>query len=128
MEKTFSAAFNEHLTVSGMKIPAIAELSGVKADTLYKIRSGKSQNMRVADAVKVAQAFGKTVEEFMGMSDQKVRGEIETLMDLLTEDERALLLAPIKALLGPRMTEQPQPVEDAKEEPHDPHKSGKSAG
>lgn len=115
MKKSFSEALNHHLDATGRKIPDIAEASGVKADALYKLKYGKTLNMAVDDAMRVAAAFGKTIEEFMDSRPARVKSELAQQIDLLTESERELLLASITALLAGRQNETTEAVGGAEE-------------
>lgn len=115
MKKSFSEALNHHLDRTGRKIPEIAEASGVKADALYKLKYGKTLNMAVDDAMRVAAAFGKTIEEFMDSRPARVKSELAQQIDLLTESERELLLASITALLVRRHHDTIESSEGAEE-------------
>lgn len=102
MQKTFSEAFIEHLDKTGKKVTEIARTSGVPKDALYSLKYGKTRNMGVEDAMRVAAAFGETIEEFMGVSTGQVRDRLLIQMAQLTERERALLEAALAAVLANR--------------------------
>lgn len=102
MTKTFSAALIEHLDRTKRKVAEVAETAGVNADALYKLKSGNTRNMGVDDAIKVAHAFGETVEEFMGFDQRQLQSELQETFDQLTQSEQTILLASIKAILDLR--------------------------
>lgn len=126
MEKSFSEALIMHIETSGRSVSEIAAAAGVNRDALYKVRSGKTKNMAVDDAVKVAAAFGKTIEEFMGLNEARVKSELQQQLDLLTDQERALLLGSIKAVVGQRMLKYRERAEGAEEDEPSPEKSSKT--
>ena len=102
MHKTFSQALIEHLENTGVRVTEIAAATGVHKDALYKLKYGKTRNMSVDDAIKVAAFFGETVEEFMGIGPGALR---DTLMDQiaqLSESERQIFEASLKAVLAAR--------------------------
>lgn len=108
MSKTFSDAFNEHLASTGAKVTDIAGKSGVKPDALYSLKYGKSRNMNVEDAIRVAQYFGETVEQFMGLAPGQVRDTLVEQIAQLSPREQKLLevsLASILAAPGGEETE-----------------------
>jgi transcriptional regulator with XRE-family HTH domain len=100
MKKTFSDAFNEHIARTGETVTEIAKRSGVPKDALYSLRRGKTRNMAVDDAIRVAAAFGETVEEFMGLTPPQIRDELLEEIAHLTPSERAVLQASLSALRG----------------------------
>ncbi|KMW56954.1 hypothetical protein AIOL_001912 [Candidatus Rhodobacter oscarellae] len=71
-------------------------------DALYALKQGKSQNMIVDDAIRVANYFGLTVEEFMGLSPAQVRDQLAEQIDRLTPQEQAILEASLTAILSQR--------------------------
>lgn len=77
MENAVSDAFIKHQRTSGLTVAEIAERSGVRQDTLYKVRAGKSKNMQVHEAVRVAQTFGMSVEDFMAFPTAQAKTELK---------------------------------------------------
>jgi plasmid maintenance system antidote protein VapI len=106
MRKTFSEALVDHLTKHGTRVTDIARATGVSKEALYSLKYGKTQNMTVDDAVKVAAFFDETVEEFMGLSSAQVRDSFYQRLSQLSDRERAILEAAITAFLG---EQDPQP-------------------
>ena len=80
----------------------IAARANVSKEALYALKRGTTKNMAVGDAIRVANAFGETVEEFMGMTPTQVRDSLVTQLSQLTERERALLEASLTAILAGR--------------------------
>lgn len=99
MRKTFRDAFVESLHATGWTIRKVAGLSGVSEEQLKKVNQGKSRSTNVDDAIKVANAFGMTLEEFIGDPTVQDRIQIANLYSELTRDEIDLLRA---AALGRR--------------------------
>lgn len=114
MIKTFSHIFNEHLEGYAGKITDIASATGVSKEALYSLKYGKTLNMNVNEAIKVARFFGETVEQFMGLSPKQALSNLEERMALLPETERALLENSIAFALAQHGLEPPQ---DAPDEP-----------
>ena len=114
MEKTFSEAFNEHLDRTGARVTDIASKSGVKKDSLYALKRGTTRNMGVDDAIRVAAAFGETVEQFMGLAPVLVRDQLSEQIGRLTEQEQAVLEATLAALLSQRKQAAPATQSDTK--------------
>ncbi len=102
MQKTFSQAFNEHLEKTGARVTDIANKSGVKKDSLYALKRGTTRNMGVDDAIRVAAAFGETVEEFMRLSPEQVRNQLAEQIARLTPQEQAILEVSLTAILSQR--------------------------
>ena len=102
MSKSFSEAFNEHLARTGEKVADIATRAGVKRDALYSLKYGKSLNMAVDDAIRVAHAFGETVEEFMGLTATQARSSLIDQIQRLSPREQQILEASISAILAQR--------------------------
>jgi plasmid maintenance system antidote protein VapI len=114
MHKTFSDAFNEHLEKTGARVTNIATKSGVKKDSLYALKRGTTRNMGVDDAIRVAAAFGETVEEFMGLSPAQVRDQLVEQIARLTPSEQAILEASLTAILSQREGSDPAEPQGAK--------------
>lgn len=102
MHKNFSEALIEHLDRTGKQVTEIAKKSGVRKDALYSLKYGKSLNMAVDDAIRVAAAFGETVEEFMGLNPVQIRDQLSEQLARLTPQEQAILEASLAALLSQR--------------------------
>lgn len=114
MMKTFSQSFNEHLEVCDCDIVKISEQTGVKKDALYKLKSGKTQNMNVRDAIKVARYFDKSVEQFMGIEIRQVAEDrFQQLSSQLSDQERQILAASINAIVASRADSDSEPAPDA---------------
>jgi hypothetical protein len=98
--KTFADAFNEHVKATGRQITEISRASGVDKDALYAPRRNRVRNMSVDLAIKVAGAFGKTVEEFMGLTPVQIHDSLARQLEKLSPKERQLLEASITAFLA----------------------------
>lgn len=64
MENTFKNALEHALEKTGRSLRSVAIKAGVSYDQLKSLRQGKSQKTNVDDAMKVARAFGVSLEDF----------------------------------------------------------------
>ena len=64
METTFRQALKSALETTGKSLRGIAMSSGVSYDQLKSLAQGKSQKTNADDAMKVAAAFGVSLEDF----------------------------------------------------------------
>lgn len=64
MEHTFKSALDQALEVTGRSLRSVAMDAGVSYEQLKNLKQGKSQRTNVDDAMKVAAAFGVTLEQF----------------------------------------------------------------
>lgn len=62
---TFSEAFQRAVSSSGRSVREIADKAGVSYEQLKKVGQGKTRSMNADDAVKVARAFGVSVDDFL---------------------------------------------------------------
>lgn len=93
MVRRFRDAFIEALDATGMTIKRVAEVSGVSEEQLKKVKQGKSLSTNVDDAVRVANAFGFTLDEFLQDDSAGFRSEAADLWRSLSQAERDILLA-----------------------------------
>lgn len=102
MKKTFRDAFVAELDRTGMTMVRLSELSGVSEEQLKKIKQGKTLRTNVDDAVKIASAFGYTVNEFLGDEMATIRNAVVEEYNRLSPEERLFLQAAAKgrAALG----------------------------
>ncbi|MVX49403.1 hypothetical protein GQF56_16250 [Rhodobacter sphaeroides] len=91
MTRTFREAFIEALQRTGWSINRVADAAGVSADQLKKLNQGRSLSTNVDDAVKVAHAFGYTLDEFINDDLAKVRSDVASLYSQLSDAERQIL-------------------------------------
>lgn len=98
MTKTFRDAFIEARKRQGWSVERVAELAKVSKEQLKKLDQGKTQKTNVDDAVKVAHAFGMTVEEFIDDHFPEEREETVRLWLQLSDQERSLLQAASRGL------------------------------
>ncbi|ANB35953.1 phage repressor protein C with HTH and peptisase S24 domain [Rhodovulum sulfidophilum] len=66
MRQSFRDAFLRAIEQSGQSVRNVATQSGVSYEQLKKLFRGNSASTNVDDAVRVAEHFGVTVEEFLG--------------------------------------------------------------
>ncbi|WP_312526756.1 S24 family peptidase [Paracoccus sp. (in: a-proteobacteria)] len=64
MDQTFKAALDHALVETGRSLKSIADAAGVSYEQLKNLKQGKAQRTNVDDAMKVAAAFGVSLEDF----------------------------------------------------------------
>lgn len=64
MQATFKDALDQALAVTGRSLRSVAIASGVSYEQLKNLKQGKSLRTNVDDAMKVAAAFGVSLEQF----------------------------------------------------------------
>jgi len=112
MRKNFREAFIEHLERTGAKVTEIAAATGINKDSLYALKRGTTMNMNVRDAILVAKFFGESVEEFMGMGRAALRDSLLEQISQLSEKEREILEASVRAVLAARSRDEEAPEPD----------------
>ncbi len=110
MAQTFRDAFLEHIDSKENTVASIARSAKVSKDMLDKFRQGRTQSINVDDAIKVANYFGKNVDEFVDQARARLDDEFSRLASRLTPTERELLAQSIKAFLAARDQTQPEPA------------------
>jgi transcriptional regulator with XRE-family HTH domain len=93
MTRTFREAFIAALEETRLSIAKVAALSGVSAEQLKKLKQRETAKTNVDDAVKVASAFGRTLEEFIDDPDTKYPIEIVHLYSGLSPELQARLVS-----------------------------------
>ncbi len=67
MKNSFKEALEYALQVTGRSLREVTEAAGVSYDKFKNLRQGKSRTTGVDDAVKVAEAFGVSLDQFLAM-------------------------------------------------------------
>lgn len=114
---SFLDALNRHLDEWSEDVTTLALRAGVSRDALYKVKYGKTRTPSVEIVIKVSNAYGETVEEFMGLSPAQVRDQLVEQIARLTPQEQAILEASLTAILSQRGDADqaaPQDAEEAK--------------
>ncbi|WP_418024915.1 helix-turn-helix domain-containing protein (plasmid) [Paracoccus sp. TD-10] len=110
MTKRFFDALSDALAATGWSIPDLAARSGVSKDQITKFmqrsKKGVPASTNVDDAVKIAHAFGLTLDEMIQDDTAQLRSEAVLLWQSLTQGERDLLRA---AARGQRETQDQGP-------------------
>lgn len=78
----------------------LATKAGLDNSTVRQLLSGKAKNPRMDTALKICQALGVSLEEFMGAEFDPVQAEILRLLTQLDEPERHALLGAARGLAG----------------------------
>lgn len=95
METTFRQALESALKASGRSLLNVAAASGVSYEQLKSLRQGKSQRTNVDDAIKVAVAFGVSLEDFysgnLSLNDRQVAvaGRVGAGAEVMMYDDHA---------------------------------------
>lgn len=98
MTKSFRDAFIAAVQRSGWSISKVAERAGVSVEQLKKLNQGRSLSTNVDDAIKVAHAFGLTLDEFLEDETVSDRAHVVDLYNQLSESERKFLRAAARGL------------------------------
>ncbi len=93
MAKPFTEALLEELARTGISMRQACVSAGVSYDAFKKVSAGRTKSANVDDAVKVAHALGKTVEELTGDTFNEDREALAALWRGLTQAEREILQA-----------------------------------
>lgn len=107
---TFQKALIAHIEEAREEVTALARRAGVSRDALYKVIYGKTKSPSLEIIIRVARAYGKTVEEFMGIAPAQVKDDLIEEISRLAPSERAVLQASLKALRAQRIAE-PEDIE-----------------
>lgn len=100
MKKSFGDALKERMDRDGTRIAELAHATGVSEDIIKKLRSRPGSGTNPEDAVRLAAYFGATIMELIEGSDPVNR--LASRLELLSEDEKRLLLAQIDGILQNR--------------------------
>lgn len=98
MEKTFRSAFLAHLEKSGESVANISRKSGVSKYQLDKLKQREGAKTNVEDAIKVAAAFGLSLDAFLDEPQASSQAEIVSLYNQLSSAEQEMILAAARAL------------------------------
>jgi len=99
MQKSFKQALGEALSVSGRSLLSVAEEANVSYDQLKSLMQGKSKTTNVDDGVKVAAAFGVSVEDFFAGRLNAV--EVLPPLDGSPDDRVEVYAYDVQASAGP---------------------------
>ncbi len=102
MMKSFRDALLQGLQEKKVSVAEVARVTGVSKDQLHKIKQGKSRSTNVDDAVKIADYFGQSLDQFLSDSDIEQDAEIAELLMQLEPSERQFLLNAARAQIASR--------------------------
>lgn len=91
MTKTFKEALENALEETGISLAKIATDSGVSYQQLSKVKQRPNAKTNVDDARRVANAFGVSLDEFLGDETALIRSQIVAEYMKLTPKERRFL-------------------------------------
>ena len=112
MAKSFRDALIEGIASSGVSVAELARATGVSKDQIHKVKQGKSRSTNVDDALKIANYFGQSLDEFLEDSSTQKDAEIASLLMQLEPTERQFLLNAAKAQIDARNHSSPAPDEE----------------
>jgi transcriptional regulator with XRE-family HTH domain len=105
MPKRFYDALREAIEATGVSLQTACAESGVSYEQAKKFmqRAAKNPNVstNVDDAVKLANAYGFTLDEFLGDQTAAARSEAAALWRSLSYAERKILLDAARGRLAP---------------------------
>ncbi|UXU75531.1 MULTISPECIES: helix-turn-helix domain-containing protein [unclassified Paracoccus (in: a-proteobacteria)] len=92
MPMPFRTALRRWLDLSGKSLRQVAAESGVSYEQLKKMLQREDASTNFDDGVRVAQAFGVSVDEFLGDPSIRLRTELLRLFQQLSPEEQEFLL------------------------------------
>lgn len=93
MSKTFRAALLEALEVNDESLRSVCEATKVSYEQMKKVKQRDTASTNVDDAVRIANHFGMSIDEFLDDDTQYRRSVAVSLYNQLTEAEIEILLA-----------------------------------
>lgn len=89
---TFRESLIRHLDKTGIPLRRVAMESGVSYEQLKKLRQNAARSTNVEDAIRVAQFFDKTLDEFMTGAEASAPPSVVRLLSQLSPEARDVLL------------------------------------
>jgi len=112
----YLSALQRHMAAKSDTPTDLANRAGVSRDALYKVLQGKTKTPSLEFIIRIAKAYGQTVEGFMGLSPAQIHGGLIDEVALLDPQSRSTLEA---ALRAQRQAQQQSLSGDASAEPSD---------
>ncbi len=104
--RMFRDALIDRLTETGIPLSRVAEGAGVSYEQLKKLKQVPDRSTNVEDAIKVAEFFGMSIEEFMSGCPASGRHDLAAILTQLSPAAREVLTTAAKAQLA---SEDPSP-------------------
>lgn len=105
MIRPFHVALDDAIAKTGISLKAACEIAQVSYEQFKKFmqrsRKGINASTSVDDCVRLAHAFGLTLDEMIHDDTARLRSEAAALWRQLTDDERDILLAAARGRRGP---------------------------
>lgn len=102
---SFQQALMRHIEGANEDVTTLAKRADVSRDALYKVVYGKTKSPNLEIIIKVARAYNKSVEEFMGLVPARVNDSLLDEISRLQPSEREVLQASLKVLRAQRASE-----------------------
>lgn len=102
MAVNFRTALLRHMKDHGTKAADIAKGSGVSLDIIKKLRTREHSSTNAESATRIAAYYGKTLAQFLSGVEPSEVGKLESMLELLTPEERRVLLAQIRGMIHDR--------------------------
>lgn len=100
MANDFRRAFLRHLEEHQTSMTTLSRETGVSLDVLKKLKTRPTASTTVENALLIAAFYGKSVNDFVAGRDASADTALQTLLQLLTPEERRLLEAQMLGLLA----------------------------
>ena len=112
MKEAFRESLIAHIATYRISIAKLSRETGVSLSLIQSLNQRKSVCPNVDDAIKLARYFGKSVEEFVGVSRDDQEKRLRALISRLTEGEKDFLEAQLTTLAARQGREKPSPLQE----------------
>lgn len=111
--RDFAARLKDYIDrTPGMTPAGLAVQAGLDNSTIRGLLTGKAQGPRLETALKICEAIGTTLEEFLGDPRTQEERDILRLLSQLPVDQRRRLLGYAEALRDAQDPRSPEPLEE----------------
>lgn len=102
MGNDFRTALLHHLEKHQNSITDLVKETGVSRDVINKVKAREGASTTVENGLLIAAYYGKTLNEFVAMTDASEVDPLLNLLGLLSPAERRLLEAQIRGIVANR--------------------------
>jgi len=107
MKEAFRESLINHVATYRVSMAQLSRETGVSLPLIQSLNQRKSVCPNVDDAIKLARYFGKSVEEFVGVSRDDREKRLRALISRLTEAEKDFLEVQLTTLAARQGRETP---------------------